>query len=651
MAERIPYGGWPSEISAHRIARGTVRQGHPQIHGGEVFWLEARPAEGGRQLGCSRPVSGRGAAGERSPAEINVRSRVHEYGGGDYLARSGELFYVDFATQRLFRHGHGPLSPLGDASTPNPRYADLDLSPDGRWLLAVEERPCADPGREPSNRIVAFRLDEGTRGPRVVAEGHDFYSFPRFSPDGRKVCFTSWEHPDMPWDRTVLHLLPWSDGGPAGSARQVAGEGRESIFQPGFSPAGVLTFISDRSGWWNLYQLRDAGVAALCPMPAEFGAAQWVFGMSRYAFESEGSMLCIHGSERGERMARLALESGQLDDLDLPYLALGGLHVENGIACFWAGSGSRATAIATRSLADGRTLEHATAAGSDPVAEPLISVPEAVSFPSRDGRRAHAYFYRPTSPSAEGPAGERPPLLVKSHGGPTSCASPALDLRIQFWTSRGFAVVDVDYGGSSGHGRAYRELLHEAWGVVDVEDCTEAALWLARDGRVDPNRLAISGGSAGGYTTLCALTFEDVFHVGASHYGIGDLEALLRDTHKFEARYLDGLIGPYPQARARYVERSPIHHTDRLSCPVIFFQGLEDRVVPPNQAEAMVEALARKGIAHAYVPFEGEQHGFRRAENIATALDGELYFYGQVFGFAAPRPAAVQLVRPSGADH
>jgi dipeptidyl aminopeptidase/acylaminoacyl peptidase len=473
----------------------------------------------------------------------------------------------------------------------------------------------------------------------------------------------------MPWDGTTLFVAPFRAGELAGTPRPVAGGCDESIFQPSFSPGGRLTFVSDRSGWWNLYQERESGIVSLCSRKAEFGLPQWVFGMSTYGFVDEETLLCIYRENGIERLARLDVRQGRLVDLSTPLTSFDGLDVAGPRACLIGASATTPPAIYSLDL-EGNRLEELCRSFEVDFDPGFLSHPEAIEFPSESGRSAHAFLYRPTHPQQQAPAGpsesgrsayaflyrpthpqqqapagERPPLIVKSHGGPTSATSSALELSTQYWTSRGFAVADVNYGGSTGYGRAYRELLRGAWGVVDVDDCTHAALFAASRGIVDRERLAASGGSAGGYTTLCALTFRDVFAAGASHYGVGDLEALARDTHKFESRYLDRLVGPYPERCDLYVQRSPIHHTARLSCPVIFFQGLEDRIVPPNQAEEMVAALAARGIAHAYVTFEGEQHGFRRAENIQTALEGELFFFAHVFGFSVDvRPQAVRIV-------
>jgi dipeptidyl aminopeptidase/acylaminoacyl peptidase len=602
-----------------------------------LYWLEGRPEEGGRQV----VVRWRGGGIEEvTPPTVNVRTRVHEYGGGDYLARDGIVFFVDFADSRIHRIEDGEARPL-DGTERGVRYADFDLSPDGSWLVAVEERDRQ--GREPENRIVALPAVGGR--PCVVETGTDLVSSPRFSPDGRRMAFTCWDHPNMPWDGTELHLVPWGESGPAGPSQRVAGGVEESILQPSFSPAGRLTFVSDRSGWWNLYQLRDHRIVPLCPREAEFGRPQWVLGQSTYAFAADDTILCSYGDRGFERLGRLHPMRGALEDLPLPYTSIEGLRVEAGKACFVGAAPARAGAVCLLSLADGRVREVRSSLGAE-VDTDFLASPEAIEFANEEGERTHAFLYRPHNPRFRAPAEERAPLLVKSHGGPTSAASPALRLSHQYWTSRGFTVVDVNYGGSTGYGRAYRNRLRGRWGLLDVADCCSAAHYLVSEGIVDPDRLAITGSSAGGYTTLCALTFRDIFAAGASYYGIGDLEALARDTHKFEAHYLDRLVGPYPERRDLYRERSPIHFADGLTCPVIFFQGLEDRVVPPAQAEAMVAALAARGIPHAYVPFPGEQHGFRRAENLRTALDGELFFYAQVFGFDVDvRPDAARIVR------
>lgn len=631
MKRTAPYGSWESPLAADQLAGAALRLGQPRLAQGRVLWLEGRPDEGGRQqLMVATPGH---APAPLTPESENVRTRVHEYGGGDYGLLGETVAYMVLGEDGIRRLGDAPVG----GTLPGARYADLVASPDGRFLVAVEEIPRE--GDEPQNRLVAFDLVSGER--QVLIDGRDFVAMSTFSPDGDQLACLAWDHPNMPWDGTDLLVLAFGPDGPRGAARRVAGGPNESIFQPRFSPAGVLTWVSDRSGWWNLEQLRASGVVPICPQAAEFGRPLWVFGLSSYDFESEDRLLCIRTVEGGDELIRLDLATGEVSTLPTPFNELEGLRVERRSAVFLGGSPTRASTVCRMDLDTGTVEEIATAyevGSQDPA---LWSLAQAVRYPSTKGREAHAYLYLPQHPQVSGPAGERPPLLVKSHGGPTSATGPALRLGIQYWTSRGFAVVDVNYAGSTGYGRAYRDALHEAWGIADVDDCCEAAAFASRQGAADPARLAITGGSAGGYTTLCALTFRDVFGAGASHYGIGDLEALVRDTHKFESRYLDRLVGPYPEARDRYRERSPIHFTERLSCPTIFLQGLEDPIVPPNQAEAMVAALAARGIPHAHVTFAGEGHGFRVAANICRALESELVFYGRIFGF--PVDASAEL--------
>ncbi len=658
MTEIRSCGSWESPIGSADLVRGALRLSAPRIECGQLFWLEGRPSEGGRQVvlcaqlpetATAGAIAAAGAdAREATPAGVNVRTRVHEYGGGEYTVWRDRIFFVDDADGRIYAGDVAgralPITRLGS------QHADLVISPDGRWLFAIEERP--RDGLEPENRLIAIRLrDSPTKAsgveamgtPLVVASGHDFYASPTIAPGGDRIAFLAWDHPNMPWNGTVLEVVEWGDRGPASQARKVAGSSTESLFQPRFSTDGALFFVSDRSGWWNLMRLAGGEPVALHSHHAEIGRPQWVFGQSSWSFLDARTVLASATVEGSDALVRIDLENGSSHELSTGFRAIAGVQSAEGWATCIAGSADAVSALFAWRLETDAPLPVRRSATFE-IPEDAISVGRARAFVSAEGRGAHAFIYLPRSGDQSVRSGERPPLLVKSHGGPTSATSSALDPRIQFWTSRGFAVADVNYGGSTGYGRSYRDLLEHRWGIVDVEDCVAVARTLAQEGEVDGTRLAISGGSAGGYTTLCALTFHQAFAAGASHYGIGDLEALARDTHKFESRYTDWLVGPLPEARDRYLERSPIHHPDRLGCPMIFFQGLEDKVVPPSQAQAMVEVLARRGIAHAYVPFEGEQHGFRRAENIRTALDGELYFYSQVFGFDAPQPQGVNVV-------
>lgn len=655
MKQVRAYGSWPSPIDSGSLVVGARGISAPRLVGDRLYWLERRPSEGGRQVVMRGDLAGLARGGtaaaldsfvEASPPGVDVRTRVHEYGGGEYTVWRDWIFFVDDADRRIHagRIG-GPARPLIAAGS---AYADLAVSPDGRWLIAVEERPRAE--REPENRLVAIELglDEGVGvasagPPRVIAAGHDFYASPSFDPQLQRLVFLAWDHPRMPWQGTWLEQVGWGREGPTSAPVQRAGGTHESLFQPGFAPDGALYVVSDRSGDWNLMRVDDAGPRPVHRLAGELGRPQWVFGLSTWACLDAARVLASVTRSGRDALGEIALGTGAWREWPSDFVTVGGVVAGGGFAACVAGSPRAGLALYAGRVVDG-ALVQVRDGGLPAVALASPSIAEAIEIGLPDGRKTHAFVYPPHSSTCEGPPGERPPLLVKSHGGPTGAASAAFDPRIQFWTSRGFAVADVNYTGSSGHGRAYRDALERAWGVLDVADCVGVAEALAAQGSVDRDRLAITGGSAGGFTTLCALTFHDVFHAGASHYGIGDLEALVRDTHKFESHYTDWLVGAWPEERARYVERSPIHHVDRLRRPVIFFQGLEDRVVPPNQAEAMVAALASRGIQHAYVPFAGEGHGFRRAENIRTALDGELHFYARLFGFEAPRPAAVLIV-------
>lgn len=623
-----PYGAWKSPITPELIVGGTVGLGSIHLDGADVYWIESRPTEGGRNVVVRRTPDGR--IHDVTPMPFNARTRVHEYGGGEYLVHEGVVFFSNFADQRLYRQEIGaaprPITP--EAAF---RYADAALDARRSRLICVrEDHTAAD--REAVNTLAAVACEgDGTTGQALMA-GADFYASPRLSPDGSRLAWLAWNHPNMPWDGCELWVADVQADGSLADARRVAGGPTESIFQPAWSPTGVLHFVSDRTGWWNLYRWRDGRVEPLCEMAAEFGLPQWVFGLATYAFVAPDRLACAYTQNGVWRLALLDTETQALTPLDLPYTEIGGVRAAAGRVFFNAASPTQAAALVSLDLATGATtvLRRSSTAAVD---AGYLSLPQPISFPTEGGLTAHALYYPPANRDYRAPDGERPPLLVLSHGGPTGATSAALRLSIQFWTSRGFAVVDVNYGGSTGYGRAYRERLNGQWGIADVDDCVNAARYLAGRGLADENRLAIRGGSAGGYTTLATLTFRNVFKAGASHFGISDLEALATDTHKFESRYLDGLVGPYPGRRDLYIARSPIHFTDRLATPLILLQGLEDRVVPPSQAEKMFAAVKAKGLPVAYVPFAGEQHGFRKAENIKRALEAELYFYSRVFGF------------------
>ncbi|NJP10284.1 MAG: S9 family peptidase [Leptolyngbyaceae cyanobacterium RU_5_1] len=630
---KAPYGSWKSPITADLIVAGTIALGEVCLDGGDTYWNESRPTEAGRSVIVSRTADGQIA--DVTPPSFNVRTRVHEYGGGVFVVLQGTVYFSNFVDQRLYRQESGK-EPVAITPEQAWRYADgvVDIQRD-RLICVREDHSGSGVA---VNTIVSVSLD-GSTGPQVLASGNDFYSSPRLSPDGSQLAWLSWNHPNMPWDGTELWVGKLTSDGAIAKHYKVAGGLEESIFQPEWSPDGVLYFVSDRTGWWNLYrwipqngQGEQGGIEPLCPMEAEFGVPQWVFGMSTYAVESAERLICTYSKDGTSYLASLNPQTKELTAIATPYTEIGSIYATSGKVVFKAGSPTQPGAIAQLDLAT-QQLDVLRRSSNLEIDPGYLSVPQAIAFPTTHGQTAYGFYYPPQTKDYTAPDGEQPPLLVKSHGGPTASTSTVFNLRIQYWTSRGFAVLDVNYRGSTGYGRAYREQLQGQWGIADVDDCVNGAKYLVELGAVDGDRLVIDGGSAGGYTTLCALTFHDTFKAGASYYGVSDLETLATDTHKFESRYLDGLIGPYPERKDLYIERSPIHFTDQLNCPVIFFQGDEDKVVPPNQAELMVNALSAKGLPVAYVLYKGEQHGFRKAENIKRSLDGEFYFYAKVFGF------------------
>ena len=685
--EAASYGSWRSPVTAKLIAEGGVGIMWPQNAGGSLYWTEMRPLEDGRYAVVRRAPGG--AVADVTPAGVSARTLVHEYGGGMYTAfcpaGGGEsVIFSDQADQRLYRQdlptaddeGAGsdggaaagaaapgwsaprPITPAPPADRAH-RYADGRVTPDGRLLVSVRERHGAD--GSVVNELVVLPTD-GSAPPRVVAAGHDFYAAPRLSPDGSRLAWLVWDHPRMPWDGTELWTAELAEDGTLSGERLVAGGPTESILQPLWSPAGELWFASDRTGWWNLYSVSPAGLEAateavsgppearpLVRSDAEFAKVPWVFGLQHFAFLEDGTLvacftedgrdhLALVGAAEaagvaGASAASAAAATATLRPVDTPYAvvhSLAPLRSRLGLVGATHTEGSQVAIVDPRTAA----VDVVRLGRPVPVGAAYVSRPEPIVFPTDGGLTAHANYYPPTNPDFLAPDGELPPLLVNSHGGPTSAHESGLDLDVQYWTSRGFAVVVVNYGGSTGYGRAYRERLRGTWGVVDTVDCINAARYLVERGDADPERLGVRGGSAGGYTTLNALTRFDFFIAGASFFGLADLESFATGgTHKFESRYLDSMVGPYPELRDVYRERSPIHHVDELSCPVILLQGLEDAIVPPAQADIIVEALRRKRLPFAYLAFAGEQHGFRKAENIIRAQEAELYFYGRVFGF------------------
>jgi dipeptidyl aminopeptidase/acylaminoacyl peptidase len=622
------FGTWRSPVTSDMVASGAVRfDSQIAVSGHDTYWVESRPLEGGRSLVVrSRPGS---PPADITPSPFNTRTRVHEYGGGAFAVDGDKVYFSNFADQRIYR-----LAPPGDPEPITPetslRFADGVVDSTRHRMVCVCEDHTAG-NRYPVNSLVAIDLN-GHGGITQLVSGNDFYSSPRLSPDGSSLAWLTWNQPNMPWDYTELWLGTLSASGHIAAARRIAGGQGDSICQPRFAADGTLHFVSERTGWWNLYRWRNGSAMPLWDTAAEFGGADWSFGASSYAFASPRQIVCSRVRSGRATLASLDTETGRAVDYDLPYTSISAVQATPGHAILVAGSPTEPPSVVRLDLGNGQieVLRRSNNVSIDP---DYLSAPKDIEFPTENGVTAHAIYYPPGSRDFVAPAGERPPLLIMSHGGPTGAASRSLNLSVQYWTSRGFAVADVNYGGSTGYGRAYRQRLAGQWGIVDVDDCVNCARYLIKGGQADAKRVAIRGGSAGGYTTLAALTFRDLFRAGASYYGVSDLEALETDTHKFEARYLDTLIGPYPARRDLYLERSPIHHVDRLSCPVIFLQGSEDRVVPPSQAELMVEALRRKGLPVAYILFEGEQHGFRQGPHIKRALEAEFYFYATIFGF------------------
>jgi dipeptidyl aminopeptidase/acylaminoacyl peptidase len=642
-----PYGSWRSPITAALIAEAGMSIGWLQAGERHVFWVECRPVEDGRYV-IVRTALGSGPAADVTPAGFSARSLVHEYGGGMYALHSDTVYFSNLDDQRIYRQDlSGAGAAVGGAAepqaiTPAPprprgeRYADGRVTPDGRRLICVRERHGHD---RVDNELVCV-LTDGSGVEQVIASGHDFYSTPRISPDGTRLAWISWDHPLMPWDGTELWVAELAAGGELRYPQLVAGSATESVVQPAWSPDGRLHFVSDRTGWWNVYRAADRPAAApepLLPMAAEFAKPHWVFGPRNYDFLTDGRIACFFTEDGVDGLGIISAPAGAnpgaLQRLSSGYTAIDDVTVAGGRIWIIGADATDGPGVVAIDPADG-TAEVVRRSHTYTIDPGYISPPLPVEFPTDGGVTAHAFHYAPANRDFCGPQGERPPLIVISHGGPTSAHDACFDPDIQYWTSRGFAVVDVNYGGSSGFGRAYRERLRGQWGVIDTVDCINAAKYLVARDDADPARLAVRGASAGGYTTLNALTRHRFFTAGASYFGLADLEMFVTGgTHKFEERYLIGLVGPYPEASAVYRERSPIHHVDRIECPVIVFQGLEDAIVPPRQAELIVAALRKKRLPYAYLAFEGEQHGFRIAKNIIRSLEAELSFYGRVFGF------------------
>jgi dipeptidyl aminopeptidase/acylaminoacyl peptidase len=621
-----PYGSWKSPITGDLITAKTINLIELMPSGKDLYWAESHPAEAGRYAIMHQAQDGR--ISEVTPPDFYARTTVHEYGGGIFTAADGIVYAARYQDQHLYRIEPGAVPQL---LTPRDgyRYADLVVDKHRNRLICIREDHTAS--GEAVNTLVSVSLEDNDNG-TVLVEGNNFYATPRLSPDGTQLAFLTWNHPNMPWDGTELWLAEVRADGTLGRQKLIAGGGDESVFQPEWSPGGVLHFVSDSSGWWNLYRWQGDHAEPLQAMEAEFGEPLWVFGKSLYCFIAETRLVCAYTYDGFWHLAELDAETKHLSPIANPYTDIDCLRAGDGFVAFLGGTPQEPFAVVRLDLAT-RRFEHVRQAFEVTVDRGYLSAPQPIAFPTTGAQTAYGFYYPPQNKDFAAPDGDKPPLLVISHGGPTSATPTALRYVLQYWTSRGFALLDVNYGGSTGYGTEYRRRLNGNWGVVDVDDCTNGARYLVEQGLADPDRLAIRGGSAGGYTTLACLAFKDVFDAGASHFGLSELEVFTKDTHKFESRYLDTLVGPYPDKKDLYYQRSPINFTRQINCPIILFQGDEDKIVPPNQSEMMFEAVRQREIPTAYLLFQGEQHGFRKAENIKRALEAELYFYSKIFYF------------------
>jgi dipeptidyl aminopeptidase/acylaminoacyl peptidase len=627
-ASNTPFGSWPSPLSAQQLTTLSLRLAEPRLENGDLYWLETRPQQKGRNALVR--MSAQGQIADILPEDCNLRTRANEYGGAPWTIHQGIVYAVLDHDQRVYRFANEQLTAL---TTEGPyRYADFSVDEARKRLICIREDYQPE---EPRCEIIAIALD-GSGECQVLVTGDDFYSNPRLSPDGNYLSWLSWNHPDMPWDATTCQLAMLDDQGRPLAAETIAGGAGESVFQPQWSPDGDLFFVSDRTGWWNLYRYRQGQTEALCPMAAEFATPQWVYGMSTYGFLNAQELVCSYTKDGLWFLARLSLADGQLTELKSQLNDISAIVASDNTAAFIGASATDAPALFMLNAETGQPQQCYPVSAEKNLANSYISQAESISFPTTGGTTAHAFYYPPCNPDVALADNALPPLLVMCHGGPTGTTSAAFNPKIQYWTTRGFAVVDVNYRGSTGYGRPYRDALKQQWGIADVEDVVNAAEYLVKQQKADPEKIAIRGSSAGGYTVLAALTFTHYFKAGASLYGIGNLETLTTDTHKFESRYLDSLVGDWPAQQLRYRERSPLFHTEKLQCPVIFLQGLQDKVVPPDQAEQMLAAMAQHKIPRAYVTFTDEGHGFRQSDNIVRAMETEWYFYGKVFGFPLP---------------
>ena len=619
-----PYGTWESLITSEMLVGGAVRLGEIVTDGDDVWWAESRPDEGGRTV-----IVRNGK--DQTDKKTNVRTLVHEYGGSAWWVRNGTLVYSQYFDQRLYRRDKSgdsiPLTPESETQQ-SYRYADGRITNNEDWYVCVREIHTSS-DEEPSNEIVAVPLD-GSQQIRVLVSGPDFVSSPRVSKEGNQIAWVQWNHPNMPWDDTQLCIASLEEM--VLSNQKVTKSKAESFFQPEWDDQGNLHVVSDRNNWWNLFRVdqstNEIDLTSLTNFEAEIGLPQWVFGQSRYAFVGD-EIWFVYREAGIDKLATLS-SNGQFEQIKIDATEIESVtNYQDGIVATVSSWKAESSVMfinseEVRPLSKTRDLD---------IGESWFPVPETFTYQTSDSEKAHALFYSPTNPEYEIHENENPPLIVLAHGGPTGSARRQLQLSIAYWTSRGFGVADVDYRGSTGYGRLYRNRLRNSWGLADVEDCVAVAKHLVAQKKVDKNRLAIKGGSAGGFTVLAALTFHDTFTAGASRYGIADLAILAKDTHKFESRYLDRLVGKWPEDEEIYKQRSPIHHIEQLSTPMVILQGSEDPIVPPNQAHLMAKKLKENDIPHALIEFSDEGHGFRKAPNITKAIESELAFFAQIFNF------------------
>ena len=622
MKTMQPFGTWPSAISPEIVSSAAPKISSIQSYKDQLFWVESRPQESGRNVIVSQDKDG--ITHDLLPEPYSHSSRVHEYGGMAYTLSGDTLYFVNGADQCIYKLDIGSNQQPTAITDPGPRFADLIVDSVNNRLIAVCEQHSDQ--TEPENYLAAVSLDKSNQQPQRLAWGADFYAYPRISPNGKNLCWIEWNHPNMPWDSTQLCCAD-IQGNSLSKKRLVAGaDDNEAIFQPQWSPDNQLYYVSDRNNWWNIYSA-DSGIAL--DMPAEFATPLWKFGMSTYDFIDSNTIACLWTQQGTWHCGFIDITNKTLNTINSAYKSMQAACCHNGKLHMVAGAPNIADEVVAVSQRD--IIESVYSPSSLDVESDNLAIPESICFPTANNERVQAFFYAPTHSQYAGMDKELPPVIAICHGGPTGATDCGLNLKIQYWTNQGFAVVDINYRGSTGFGRNYRHALTGAWGLSDIEDTQYAINYLVAQQKVDPKRCIIRGSSAGGYTVLSALTFTDTFKAGASLYGIGNLETLVSDTHKFESLYLNKLVGPYPAQKEIYQQRSPINHIDQLNCPVIFLQGLEDKVVPPNQAKIMVESLRNKGIDVEYVEFPDEGHGFRKSENIIRAMEAELAFYSDIF--------------------